>query len=295
MTDRSVVLDSPVPESIEGRTRLPRRRPRPGSAGATVFLVLALIGALVPIAYLISVSLMSRGDVAAGILFPSSPQWSNWSTAFSQSNLPQGVANSLITSILGAVLTLVFALPASWAMVRYRTGGRTLAGTILSPWLLPPIVAVIPIFTLLRMLGLNNTLAGLTLVYALANTAVAVWLLEGFVRKLPVELDEAAQLDGAGPFRVLFSVVTPLLTPALVAVGVIVAILNYNEFVLATFLTQGPQAQTVPVVLSLMLGERIQDFGKIAAASLIGVIPVFAAAVFLQRWLVAGLTSGSVK
>lgn len=295
MTDRSVVLDRPVPESVEGRTRVPRRRPRRGSAGATVFLVLALIGALVPIAYLVSVSLMSRGDVAAGILFPSNPQWSNWSTAFSQSNLPQGVANSLITSILGAVLTLVFALPASWAMVRYRTGGRTLAGTILSPWLLPPIVAVIPIFTLLRILGLNNTLAGLTLVYALANTAVAIWLLEGFVRKLPVELDEAAQLDGAGSFRVLFSVVTPLLTPALVAVGVIVAVLNYNEFVLATFLTQGPQAQTVPVVLSLMLGERIQDFGKIAAASLIGVIPVFAAAVFLQRWLVAGLTSGSVK
>lgn len=295
MTDRSVVLDRPVPESVEGRTRVPRRRPRRGSAGATVFLVLALIGALVPIAYLVSVSLMSRGDVAAGILFPSNPQWLNWSTAFSQSNLPQGVANSLITSILGAVLTLVFALPASWAMVRYRTGGRTLAGTILSPWLLPPIVAVIPIFTLLRILGLNNTLAGLTLVYALANTAVAIWLLEGFVRKLPVELDEAAQLDGAGSFRVLFSVVTPLLTPALVAVGVIVAVLNYNEFVLATFLTQGPQAQTVPVVLSLMLGERIQDFGKIAAASLIGVIPVFAAAVFLQRWLVAGLTSGSVK
>lgn len=295
MTDRSVVLDRPVPESVEGRTRVPRRRPRRGSAGATVFLVLALIGALVPIAYLVSVSLMSRGDVAAGILFPSNPQWSNWSTAFSQSNLPQGVANSLITSILGAVLTLVFALPASWAMVRYRTGGRTLAGTILSPWLLPPIVAVIPIFTLLRILGLNNTLAGLTLVYALANTAVAIWLLEGFVRKLPVELDEAAQLDGAGSFRVLFSVVTPLLTPALVAVGVIVAVLNYNEFVLATFLTQGPQAQTVPVVLSLMLGERIQDFGKIAAASLIGVIPVFAAAVVLQRWLVAGLTSGSVK
>lgn len=296
MTDRSVgVLERPVPEPVEGRTRVPRRRPRRGSAGATVFLVIALIGALVPIAYLISVSLMSRGDVAAGILFPSNPQWSNWSTAFSQSNLPQGVANSLITSILGAVLTLVFALPASWAMVRYRTGGRTLAGTILSPWLLPPIVAVIPIFTLLRILGLNNTLAGLTLVYALANTAVAIWLLEGFVRKLPVELDEAAQLDGAGSFRVLFSVVTPLLTPALVAVGVIVAVLNYNEFVLATFLTQGPQAQTVPVVLSLMLGERIQDFGKIAAASLIGVIPVFAAAVFLQRWLVAGLTSGSVK
>ncbi|MGG7507112.1 carbohydrate ABC transporter permease [Plantibacter sp. YIM 135249] len=288
----------PVPELVEGRssrTRLPRRtRPR-RTPGAVAFLVVALVFTLVPIVYLISVSVMSRADVASGILFPTNPVWGNWAAAFGQSNLPRGIVNSLIAAILGAVLTLAFALPAAWAMVRYRTGGKTLAGTILSPWLLPPIVAVIPIFTLLRILGLNNTLAGLTLVYAFANTAVAVWLLEGFVRKLPVELDEAAQLDGAGAFRVLFSIVTPLLTPGLVAVGVIVAVLNYNEFVLATFLTQGPDAQTVPVVLSLMLGERIQDFGKIAAASLIGVIPVFAAAAFLQRWLVAGLTSGSVK
>lgn len=275
---------------MTSRSRLRRRSPL-----ATAFLVLALAVTLIPVLYLVSVSLMSRGDVAAGILFPTDPQWGNWATAFLQSNLPRGIVNSLVASLAGAALTLVFALPAAWAMVRYRTGGRTLASTILSPWLLPPIVAVVPIFTLLRILGLNNTLVGLTVVYAFANTAVAVWLLEGFVRKLPAELDEAAQLDGAGPFRVLLSIVTPLLTPGLVAVGVIVAVLNYNEFVLATFLTQGPQAQTVPVVLSLMLGERIQDFGKIAAASLIGVIPVFAAAVFLQRWLVAGLTSGSVR
>ncbi|GGF05280.1 carbohydrate ABC transporter permease [Mycetocola zhadangensis] len=254
----------------------------------------ALVLTLVPLMYLLSVSFMKQGEISSGILWPSSPEWNNWVDA-AASRLPRGILNSVIASLGGAVLTLVIALPAAWAMVRYRTGGKTLANTILSPWLLPPIVAVVPLFALLRVLELNNTLTGLTIVYALANTAVAVWLLEGFVKKLPVELDEAAQLDGAGAFRVLVSVVVPLLTPGLVAVGVIVAVLNYNEFVLATFLTQGPESQTVPVVLSLMLGERIQDFGKIAAASLIGVIPVFAAAVFLQRWLVAGLVSGSVK
>jgi multiple sugar transport system permease protein len=261
---------------------------------ATVTVGVALLFTLLPLAYLLSVSLMKQGEISAGIVWPSNPEWGNWVDA-AASRLPRGILNSVIASLGGAVLTLVIALPAAWAMVRSRTGGRTLAATILSPWLLPPIVAVVPLFTLLRVLGLNNTLAGLTIVYALANTAVAVWLLEGFVRKLPVELDEAAQLDGAGAFRVLGSIVVPLLTPGLVAVGVIVAVLNYNEFVLATFLTQGVEAQTVPVVLSLMLGERLQDFGKIAAASLIGVIPVFAAAVFLQRWLVAGLVSGSVK
>ena len=263
--------------------------------GAGVWVGFSLLAALVPLAYLVSVSLMTQGDVSAGLLVAPTPAWQNWGNALTQSGLVRGVANSLVASIGGAVLTLVFALPAAWAMARYRTGGRTLSSLVLSPWLLPPIVAIVPLFTLMRMLSLNNTLTGLTLVYAFMNVAVAIWLLEGFVRKLPVELDEAAQLDGASEWRVLSSVVTPLLTPALVAVGVIVAVLNYNEFLFATFLTQGPDAQTAPVVLSLMLGERVQDFGKIAAASLIAITPVFAAAIFLQRWLVSGLTHGAVK
>jgi multiple sugar transport system permease protein len=283
-------------EPARSRGRGGRRRASPRSSwGARVWVALALLAALVPLAYLLSVSLMTQGQISAGLLVPASPAWGNWAAAFTETGLPRAVVNSVVASLGGAALTLVFALPAAWAMARHRTGGRTLSGLVLSPWLLPPIVAIVPVFSLLRVLGLNNTLAGLTLVYALTNTAVAIWLLEGFVRRLPVELDEAAQIDGAGEWRVLVSVVTPLLTPALVAVGVIVAVLNYNEFLFATFLTQGPDAQTVPVILSLMLGERVQDFGKIAAASLIGVVPVFAAAVFLQRWLVAGLTAGSLK
>lgn len=277
-----------------GRPRRPRRRAR-RNGGASAWVVASLLAALVPLGYLVSVSLMTQGQISAGLLVPAQPAWGNWVAALTETGLPRAVLNSIVAAVGGAVLSLAFALPAAWAMARHRTGGRTLAALVLSPWLLPPIVAIVPVFALLRVLGLNNTLAGLTIVYALSNTAVAIWLLESFVRRLPVELDEAAQLDGAGEWRVLVSIVTPLLTPALVAVGVIVAVLGYNEFLFATFLTQGPDAQTVPVILSLLLGERVQDFGKIAAASLIGVIPVFAAAVFLQRWLVAGLTAGSVK
>ena len=277
------------------RPRLRRSPGRRASPLAAVWVALSLLAALVPLGYLVSVSLMTPSEVSAGILVPASPAWGNWVAALTGSGLPRAILNSVASSLVAAVLTLAFALPAAWAMARHRTGGRLLAGLVLSPWMLPPIVAIIPVFTLLRILHLSNTLAGLTLVYALANTAVAVYLLEGFVRRLPVELDEAAQLDGAGEWRVLISVVTPLLTPALVSVGVIVAVLDYDEFLFATFLTQGPDAQTVPVILSLMLGERVQDFGRIAAASLIGVIPVFGAAVFLKRRLVAGLTAGAVK
>jgi multiple sugar transport system permease protein len=277
------------------RRRALRTRPRSRRAPvlSSLGVVVALVGTLVPLLYLLAVSLMSQGEVSAGLLVPRDPAWHNWSDALAGGVVVRGVLNSLFAGIVGALLTLLFALPAAWAMVRSGTGGRTLAGTILSPWLLPPIVAVVPIFALLRALHLNNTLPGLVLVYAFANTAVAVWLLEGFVRRIPAEIDEAAQLDGAGPLRVLVRIVTPLLAPGLVAVGVIVAVLNYHEFVLATFLTQGPESQTMPVVLANLLGERVQNYGKIAAASIMAVIPVFAIAVLLQRWLVAGLTSGS--
>jgi len=109
---------------------------------AVVVLALVLAGTLIPIAYLVSVSLMSRADVGAGLLVPAHPQPQNWVNALS-GGLLQGVFNSLVAALAGAALTLVIAVPAAWAITRYRAGGRTLAATVLSPWLLPPIVAVI--------------------------------------------------------------------------------------------------------------------------------------------------------
>lgn len=272
------------------------RTTRPGGnrmSTAVVAITLAVV--IVPLAYLASVSLMGRDEVTSGVLVPATPAWSNWSDVVTGTELLRGVGNSLFAAAVGAALTLAFALPAAWAIVRYRTGGATLGGTLMSPWLLPPIVAVVPLFTLLRILELNNTLIGLTLVYALVNLPVAIWLLEGFLRRLPSELDEAARMDGAGPVRLLLSIIAPVVSPALVSIGIIVAILNYNEFLLATFLTQSDDAQTLPVVLSMFYGERTPHYGKIAAASLVGIVPVFAAAVLFQRRLVGGLAAGSVK
>ena len=110
-----------------------------------------------------------------------------------------------------------------------------------------------------------------------------------------MDIEEAGRLDGAGDFQLLVRVVAPMLAPALIAVGVIVAILNYNEFLFATFLTHSEDVQTVPVLLAVMLSERIQDFGRIAASSLVAVFPVFTIAVLLQRYVVDGLTTGAVK
>jgi multiple sugar transport system permease protein len=171
------------------------------NVGATIVLVAVLLFFTVPLLYLVSVSFMGRDETGQGVLIPSDPQWSNWTDVIFHSDLLRGLANSLIAAIGGAAITLLCALPAAWAIVRYRTGGASLGATLMSPWLLPPIVAVVPLFALLRVVGLNNTLLGLTLVYALVNIPVAIWLLEGFIHRLPIEIEEAARIDGAGSFR----------------------------------------------------------------------------------------------
>ncbi|WP_150460997.1 carbohydrate ABC transporter permease [Nesterenkonia ebinurensis] len=276
------------------RKEIPQPCQQKPSLLASGWVLLSLVAALVPLLYLLSISFMTQGQIAAGILLPTEPAFRNWANAW-HSPIPQGVLNSLIAAAGGAILTLTFALPGAWTIARHRTGGKALSGLILSPWLLPPIVAIIPLLTLLRILGLTNTLEGLTLIYALINVPVAIWLLDGFIRRIPIEVEEAGRIDGANEWQLLTRVVVPMLIPALIAVGVIVAILNYNEFLFATFLTQSQDTQTVPVLLAGMLSERVQDFGRLAASSLMAVIPVFTIAVLLQRYLIEGLTTGAVK
>lgn len=289
-------------ETLTAETPAPRpsrqtpqgRHSQAGSLLASAWVLGVLVVVLVPLLYLVSISFMTQGQISAGILFPGEPAWQNWANAW-DSPIPRGVINSLAAAFIGAVLSLVLAVPGAWTIARHRTGGKTLSGLILSPWLLPPIVAIIPLLTLLRVLGLSNTLTGLTLVYALMNVPVAIWLLDGFIRRIPVDIEEAGRIDGASELQLLRQIVVPLLAPALIAVGVIIAILNYNEFLFATFLTQSQDSQTVTVLLAGMLSERVQDFGRIAASSLIAVIPIFTVAVLLQRWLIDGLTTGAVK
>lgn len=287
---------NPTPLPVRKASRTAKRlakHGKPAWARAVVGITLLLV--FIPLAYLVSVSLMGRDETVSGILFTSDPQFSNYTGVLTDSQIPRSILNSAIAALGGALLSLLFGLPGAWAIVHYRTGGRTLASVVTSPWLLPPVVAVVPLFMLLRWVGLNDTLFGLTLIYALMNLPIAVWLLEGFLHKLPDSIFDAAAMDGAGHWRTLCSIVAPLMLPAMIAVGTILAILNYNEFLLATFLTQSADAQTAPVVLSLFYGDRTPHFGKIAAAAIVVVIPVFAAAAFFQKWMIDGFVAGVGK
>jgi multiple sugar transport system permease protein len=256
---------------------------------------LVLIFFLAPIAYLALISLKPQPEVLSGQLLPSRIAWENWPNAFASVDVILFMRNSVIVAALSTATTMLIATPATYSMVRFRTGGSLLRSVVLSSYVAPPIVAVIPLFYLLKWGQLIDTLPGLALVHGLANLPVAVWLLESFVREVPRDVEEASWVDGAGRVGTMARVVLPLITPGLVAVAIICIILSYNEFLFALVLTYRPQTQTLPVGIALFQGDRLVQFGQMAAASLTGMIPVYLVALFFQRGLIRGLTSGAVK
>ncbi|MFN8662307.1 MAG: carbohydrate ABC transporter permease [Thermomicrobiales bacterium] len=271
------------------------RQGRLGQVVRGLLIALVLIFFLVPIVYLTLVSFTPQPEVLSGQIIPSRIAWENWPNAFDSVQVTLFLRNSIIVAALSALVTMAIAVPATYAMVRFRTGGSFLRSAVLSSYVAPPIVAVIPLFFLLKATSLIDTLPGLALVHALANLPVAIWLLDSFVREIPVDLEEASWVDGNGRFGTLLRIVLPLLAPGLVAVAIICIILSYNEFLFALVMTYRPETQTLPVGIALFQGDRLVQFGQMAAASLTGMIPIYLVALFFQRGLVRGLPMGAVK
>ncbi len=255
---------------------------------------LVMLFFIFPMIFMFMVSLKSQPDIASGGFFPEALFWQNYPDAFGSVAVATYLRNSLVVAVGGAIITLLVAIPATHAIVRHRVGGKFLPVFILATYVAPPIVALLPLFFLLRTTGLINTSVGLALVYGIMNLPVAFWLLSSFVRRLPVEFEEAATIDGAGHFTVLRYIVVPLMLPGIVSTGIICMILGYNEFLLASFFTRSEATQTLPVGLSLFQGDRQLRFGQMAVASLVGIVPLYLLAAFFQRWLIRGLTSGGV-
>jgi len=157
----------------------------------------------------------------------------------------------------------------------------------------PPVVALLPLFFLLRQAGLTNSLVGLGLVDGLMNVPVAFWLLRSFFKQVPLSLDEAAWIDGAGPWKTLWRINLPLIWPGLVSTALICMILSYNEFLFASVLNNRPDTRTITVAISLFQGERVVNFGQMAAASLIGIAPVYLIALAFQKHLIGGLSASA--
>jgi multiple sugar transport system permease protein len=261
---------------------------------ARITLIVAVALALVPIGYLLSLALRPAGEVLNSSLLPDTLTLDNFVKVFDTIALGTMLTNSWVSAVGAALLAVVIAAPAAYYTARHVHGDRLLT-VLLASYCAPPIVAVIPLFFLLRNLGLTNSLVGLILINGLAGVPVAAWLLDGFVRRIPVEIDEAAVIDGLSVAATFRKVILPLLWPGVVAAFLVAFFLSYNDFLFAVYLAVTKETQTLTVGLSLFQGDRNVQFGQQAAAGLLGLAPVYVLALAAQRYLVGGLSTGATK
>jgi ABC-type glycerol-3-phosphate transport system permease component len=261
-------------------------------------LAAALIFFLFPFVWILTTSLKGNEDYFTfpPVWIPTQPSLSHYYGLFTRGNGWLYFRNSLLISTLSMIAALVFSVPTAYSVARFRFGKALFANFLLLLRTLPAIALVIPIYVLYSQLGLSNTYLGLVLLYTVFYIPFAVWLLIGFIRDVPQEIEEAALIDGCSRLQALVRVVLPVILPGLAVVALFAFITTWNEFLFAVILT-GPETKTMMVlVASYTTGSPTDTFyGEASASVVLGIIPAFIVAFALQRYLVKGLALGAVK
>jgi multiple sugar transport system permease protein len=228
---------------------------------------------------------------------PENPTLANFRQAFDEQPLLQAALNSLLAAAGAAVVAVLIATPMAYVMARHRTRlARAATGWVVVSQAFPFVLVIIPLFLVLKNLRLINSLAGLVLVYVVWALPFALWMLVGYVRAVPTELEEAAAVDGAGRLRTLVSVTAPLLAPGIVATALFAFITAWNEFFFALVLLKSPEKQTLPVILTHFIGaEGVADLGPLAAAAFLATLPSLVVFAVIQRRITGGMLAGAVK
>lgn len=252
-----------------------------------------------PFVFLISTALKTPQELNSTTpsFLPESLNFSNFAEAIGQTNLVQSATNSLLVALVTTLIVTVLSFPAAYALARFRTKLRGVAtGWVVLSQMFPFILVIIPLFLVLQQFGLVNNLAGLILVHSVWSLPFALWMMQGYVSGIPVELEEAGAIDGGSRLRILRSVVLPLLAPGVVATSLFTFISSWNELLFALVLIQDPTLETLPLTLARFVGAEGQvQLGSLAASSLLATIPSLVFFAIIQRHLVSGLLSGAVK
>ncbi len=266
--------------------------------GLWVLIVIISVYALFPFYYAIITSFKSGSAIFQVTYWPTDFSLANYWGVLGSGQFPRNIFNSILVSFAVVVLSLLLAITAAYALARVRFQGRgALLFTILSVSMFPQIAVLAGLFEMVRWLGLYNNLLSLILAYMIFTLPFTVWVLTTFMRDLPVELEEAAIVDGAKPHQIIFKVFMPLMWPALVTTGLLAFIAAWNEFLFALTFVSNDAQRTVPVAIALLSGATEQEipWGPIMAASVIVTVPLVVLVLIFQRRIVAGLTAGAVK
>ncbi|PVU81991.1 carbohydrate ABC transporter permease [Cellulomonas sp. WB94] len=284
----------------------PRLEPRAGRHGlarlgrpslyiAVTVWMTATLGPYV-IMLLTSLSPQSQLIAPGGSLLPTHPTLAAYRELFDKTPFVSYLTNSVITALCTVAFSLLIAVAAAISLSRFRFRGRSAVLTgLLVAQLFPAVLLVIPLQVELRTMSLLDSRWGLLLVYTTFATPFATFLLKGFLDGLPRELDEAATIDGCSPMQMVRHILLPLMRPGLTAAGTYIFIFAWNEFLYALTFTQTTAAQTIPVGLSMFIGEYQIRWDLLTAGGVLAAVPVLVGFMLVQKQLVSGLTAGAVK
>jgi trehalose/maltose transport system permease protein len=262
--------------------------------------VVIVVQALFPFYYAIITSFKSGSHIFEITYLPNDFSMENYSAILFKGNgtFVRNFFNSVVIATSTVVLSLFIAVTASYALSRVRFRGRSLMlMTILAVSMFPQIAVLAGLFELIKGLGIYNTPFALIFAYTIFTLPFTVWVLTTFMRDLPIEIEEAAIVDGASPWVIIRRVFLPLMWPALVTTGLLAFIAAWNEFLFALTFTSSMETRTVPVGISMLSGNSEHEipWGLIMAASVIVTLPLIALVLIFQRKIISGLTAGGVK
>ena len=265
---------------------------------AQTVLVATTVFVLFPYAWMVATSIRPIAEVASWPVrwIPQTLTLENYAAILGDARFLRSLLNSAIVSIAVTAISLVLSVPAAYGLTRLvRGGGRGMLVGILASQFFPPMVFFVPFYIILQTLGLLNTIPGLIFAYLSVTLPVCTWMVATSLRDIPVEIEEAARIDGCSDFGILHSIILPLAMPGVVTAGIFAFVLSWQEYIFALLYTTSERAQTAPVLMFYLLGQHQIDYARLMAAAVLLSIPIAVPFAIIQRLYRSGITDGGIK
>ncbi len=280
-----------------GRKRLLKR----GWFGDTVsyvYLTILAIIAAFPLVWILLSSVKGKGEMTSNptAILPKTLTLDNFRTVIEQLNFGNNIANSVMVAVSTTVIAIAVSALGAYGVVRFFPKfGKIMTRVLITTYMFPPILLAVPYSIIMGKAGMMNSRIGLVIVYLSFSVPYAIWLLVGFFQTVPLEIEEAARVDGANKLQVFGRVVLPIVAPGIVAVAIYTFINAWNEFLYSLILMNSSAKMTVAVALKSLEGQEVLDWGVMMAASAMVVIPSVVFFMLIQKKIAGGLAQGSVK
>lgn len=303
MTNTALQLEQPA-EAIGPRRRFLRRRPsedddtRKTNWWATALIAVCSLTVLVPLYLAVVVALKTPGQLTEGTGFewPNPVNWGNFAEAWQRTNFPQALANTAFITVGSVVFTLLTSSIVAYALARnmHRPFFKGVFFYLLAALFIPFPIIMLPLVKQTAILGLDNQV-GMIILYTVYGLSLNIFIYTAFIRSIPIELEEAARIDGASTWRVFRSVIFPLLMPMNATVGILTCVWAWNDFIMPLVVLTDPSARTLPLAQYVFQGQFNTDYTVAFASYLMAMAPLLIVYIFSQRWVISGVTRGSIK